>query len=104
MAADIIVLRYRLWTLSFKPLLFTPIYFYPTFATAGAVSRIFEFFEFFELAPRKPSALVIVPPTVRRPYWGPEYSGGVLPGPVDWVLPYWSTKPPPKKGGGNYRT
>jgi hypothetical protein len=42
---------------SFKPLLFTPIYFYPTFATAGAVSRIFEFLEFFEFF-GKPGATV----------------------------------------------
>jgi hypothetical protein len=39
-------------------LLFTPIYFYPTFATAGAVSRIFEFFELFEFF-GKPGATVV---------------------------------------------
>ncbi len=43
---------------SFRPLLFTPIYFYLTFATAGAVSRIFEFFEFFEFF-GKPGATVV---------------------------------------------
>ncbi len=79
-AADIIpwvlVLRYRLRVrtllsslcfslrFTFIPLSRRPALFLESSSSSSSSS----------LAPRNPSALVIVLPTVRRPYWGPEYS------------------------------